>query len=121
MPEEPLAKRLKTGKLASEVSNDATQGSTEPETQEILDSGLDQALPTEESEAVQKYSTHLSSRGTYTSSIYVDAFNLALDTVLKDEAYLFSPDEAEVFAKYRSLEYEAQHLYSPISPSHPPC
>lgn len=49
--------------------------------------------------------------GTYTSSIYVDAFNLALDTVLSDESYLFSDDEAEVFAKFRSLDYEAQHLY----------
>lgn len=47
---------------------------------------------------------------TYTSSIYVDAFNLALDTVLADEAYLFSSQEAEAFAKYRSLDYEAQHL-----------
>lgn len=50
-------------------------------------------------------------RGTYTRSIYVDAFNLALDTVLKEESYLFSEDETEVFARYRSLEYEAQHLY----------
>ena len=47
---------------------------------------------------------------TYTSSIYVDAFNLVLDTVLADEAYLFSSPEAEAFAKYRSLDYEAQHL-----------
>jgi Fanconi-associated nuclease 1 len=67
----------------------------------------------EESEAVRKYENQRKrslETGTYTSSIYVDAFNLALDTVLKEESYLFSDEEAEVFAKYRSLDYEAQHL-----------
>jgi len=44
------------------------------------------------------------------SSIYVDAFNLALDTVLADEGYLFSEKEMEVFSQWRSLEYEAQYL-----------
>ncbi|KAF3162650.1 hypothetical protein TWF225_006735 [Orbilia oligospora] len=45
------------------------------------------------------------------SSIYVDAFNLALDTVLEEEAYLFDEQEHEVFGKYRGLDYEAQYLY----------
>jgi Fanconi-associated nuclease 1 len=44
------------------------------------------------------------------SSIYVDAFNLALETVLEDEGHLFDEKEMEVFQQWRSLEYEAQYL-----------
>lgn len=45
------------------------------------------------------------------SSIYVDAFNLALDTVLEDEAHLFDERERVVFEHWRKLDYEAQYLY----------
>ncbi|KAN0122250.1 VRR-NUC domain containing protein [Hyaloscypha variabilis] len=45
------------------------------------------------------------------SSIYVDAFNLALETVLDDEGHLFDEKEMEVFKQWRGLEYEAQYLY----------
>ncbi|KAH6606488.1 hypothetical protein Trco_005641 [Trichoderma cornu-damae] len=45
------------------------------------------------------------------SSIYVDAFNLALDTVLEEETSLFSKQECEVFGQWRNLDYEAQYLY----------
>ncbi|KAH7416922.1 VRR-NUC domain-containing protein [Cadophora sp. MPI-SDFR-AT-0126] len=45
------------------------------------------------------------------SSIYVDAFNLALETVLEDEAHLFDEKELELFNQWRQLEYEAQYLY----------
>lgn len=45
------------------------------------------------------------------SSIYVDAFNLALETVLEDESHLFDEKELEVFRQWRSLKYEAQYLY----------
>lgn len=44
------------------------------------------------------------------SSIYVDAFNLALDTVLEDEGHLFDEKEMEVFSQWKGLEYEAQYL-----------
>jgi Fanconi-associated nuclease 1 len=44
------------------------------------------------------------------SSIYVDAFNLALETVLEDEGHLFDEKEMEVFSQWRTLEYEAQYL-----------
>jgi len=44
------------------------------------------------------------------SSIYVDAFNLALETVLEDERHLFDEKEMEVFNQWRELEYEAQYL-----------
>lgn len=45
------------------------------------------------------------------SSIYVDAFNLALETVLDEEAHLFSEPEMEVFRQWKDLSYEAQYLY----------
>ena len=44
------------------------------------------------------------------SSIYVDAFNLALETVLDDESHLFDETEMAVFEKWRSLSYEGQYL-----------
>lgn len=44
------------------------------------------------------------------SSLYVDAFNLALDTVLEDESHLFDGAEMEVFRIWRDLDYEAQYL-----------
>ena len=51
----------------------------------------------------------------YTSSLYTDAFSMALDTVLEQESHLFNEEEAEIFQKYKSLPYEAQYLYSSIS------
>ena len=45
------------------------------------------------------------------SSIYVDAFNLALETVLEDEAHLFDKAEMAVFDKWKNLSYEGQYLY----------
>lgn len=44
------------------------------------------------------------------SSIYVDAFNLALETVLEEEARLFDEAETSVFEQWRNLSYEAQYL-----------
>ncbi|KAI9684186.1 MAG: hypothetical protein M1829_003456 [Trizodia sp. TS-e1964] len=45
------------------------------------------------------------------SSIYVDAFNLALETVLQDEGELFDEAEMAVFKEWQKLDYEVQHLY----------
>ena len=44
------------------------------------------------------------------SSIYVDAFNLALETVLEDESHLFDEAETAVFDQWRDLSYEGQYL-----------
>jgi Fanconi-associated nuclease 1 len=44
------------------------------------------------------------------SSIYVDAFNLALETVLDEESHLFNEAEMEVFNQWRDLCYESQYL-----------
>ncbi|KAL8819885.1 MAG: hypothetical protein Q9223_001774 [Gallowayella weberi] len=45
------------------------------------------------------------------SSIYVDAFFLALDTVLHEESHLFDDAELAVFQKWKDLSYEGQYLY----------
>ncbi|KAK4195773.1 VRR-NUC domain-containing protein [Triangularia verruculosa] len=45
------------------------------------------------------------------SSIYVDAFNLALETVLEDESHLFDAKEKHVFEQWQNLSYETQYLY----------
>ncbi|KAF4970287.1 hypothetical protein FZEAL_10072 [Fusarium zealandicum] len=45
------------------------------------------------------------------SSIYVDAFNLALDTVLEEESHLFDEKENKIFSQWKALGYEAQYLY----------
>ena len=44
------------------------------------------------------------------SSIYVDAFNLALETVLENESCLFNEAERAVFEEWRNLSYEGQYL-----------
>ncbi|KAK2765494.1 hypothetical protein FQN54_008348 [Arachnomyces sp. PD_36] len=45
------------------------------------------------------------------SSIYVDAFNLALETVLNEESHLFDEVELAVFDHWKGLVYESQYLY----------
>ncbi|KAI9930124.1 hypothetical protein MW887_011934 [Aspergillus wentii] len=45
------------------------------------------------------------------SSIYVDAFNLALETVLDEEAHLFDEAEMDIFRQWKELSYESQYLY----------
>lgn len=44
------------------------------------------------------------------SSLYVDAFNLALSTVLDDESHLFDENERTLFDNWANLSYEAQYL-----------
>jgi Fanconi-associated nuclease 1 len=44
------------------------------------------------------------------NSIYVDAFNVALDTVLEEEAHLFNEAEHTVFQAWKDLSYQAQYL-----------
>lgn len=44
------------------------------------------------------------------SSIYVDAFNLALETVLEEESHLFDETEMKIFNEWLHLSYDAQYL-----------
>jgi Fanconi-associated nuclease 1 len=78
---------------------------------------LESALPpikTDE-EAIKEYQAFKSAEGKREwirgkSSIYVDAFNLALETVLDEESDLFDEAEMTVFKRWRDLNYEAQYL-----------
>lgn len=45
------------------------------------------------------------------SSIYVDAFNLALTTVLEEEGHLWNDAEKRIFQEWGKLSYDAQYLY----------
>ena len=45
------------------------------------------------------------------SSIYVDAFNLALETVLEEEGHLFDKAELDLFEQWKNLNYDSQYLY----------
>lgn len=44
------------------------------------------------------------------SSIYVDAFNLALQCVLEEEAHLFDHREMALFNHWKGLSYQSQYL-----------
>lgn len=68
-------------------------------------------------ERQQDEDQHLDRQKGPKSSIYVDAFNLALETVLSDEGHLFDEAEMDVFRQWRNLSYEAQYLCVPLSPS----
>jgi Fanconi-associated nuclease 1 len=45
------------------------------------------------------------------SSIYVDAFNLALESVLNEERHLFDDAEKSLFKQWNAISYESQYLY----------
>lgn len=91
-----------------------------------LDAGFESALPeTRSDEAIKEYEKTYGSQIIRTpsdgtprngawvkgrSSIYVDAFNLALDTVLEDEAHLFDERERYVFDEWKALDDDSQYL-----------
>ncbi|KAM0516170.1 hypothetical protein ACHAP9_006126 [Verticillium nonalfalfae] len=83
---------------------------------------IEDALPPVETdkEAIERYELYKASQSSDVgekpqwvkgkSSIYVDAFNLALDTVLEDESHLFDMRERTVFEQWRLLDYQSQYL-----------
>lgn len=108
--------------------NDETPNQSEPETTAGRLTAIESALPevkTEE-EAIEEYETFRASQGEKLkglnsrfvkrewvkgkSSLYVDAFNLALSTVLEDESHLFHERELSLFDSWEKLSYEAQYL-----------
>lgn len=111
----------------AEDGNDVGEEATEPHKTD-----LESALPPVKSdeEAIEEYEAFKASQGETKeeteerlkdrswvrgkSSIYVDAFNLALDTVLDEESHLFDEAEMEVFNIWRKLDYEAQYLYEHV-------
>lgn len=92
-----------------------------PSSQTALESSLP-AVKTDK-EAIAEYEAYKASEQTLKerlgngrwekgrSSIYVDAFNLALETVLEEEGHLFDEAELNLFLQWKNLNYESQYLY----------
>lgn len=126
-PPTPRKRRI----IKDEIAHSDTENEDKVIKEEVLDTktDLESALPPIETgqEAIEAYEAFKASqeekpegaeerlkdrswiRGK--SSLYVDAFNLALDTVLEEESHLFNEAETEVFRIWRDLNYEAQYLY----------
>ncbi len=122
--------RLDTEPLPQEIpdSEAETEDEDEPLSNKTRQTDLESALPPvkTDKEAIAEYEAFraaqegvpLDAQGRLSqrkwikgkSSIYVDAFNLALDTVLEDEAHLFDEAEMGVFEQWGQLSYEAQYL-----------
>ncbi|KAI1844393.1 hypothetical protein JX266_009487 [Neoarthrinium moseri] len=102
---------------------------SDPESQIGRPTAIESSLPEVKSdkEAIEEYETFRASQGDSKndtasrfvkrewvkgkSSLYVDAFNLALSTVLDDESHLFDDKERKLFDYWDNLSYEAQYLY----------
>ncbi|MCJ1449036.1 MAG: hypothetical protein MMC23_009555 [Stictis urceolatum] len=108
----------------TEACSDVEEVATTPVRKTNLESSLPQVNT--DKEAIEEYEDFRAgdagrdrSAGTLTegkwtrgkSSIYVDAFNLALDTVLENESHLFDEAELTIFKHWRALNYQSQYLY----------
>lgn len=109
-------------------SDDENEGTIVKEEAKEHKTDLESALPEVKSgdDAIEEYEAFKASQEEQTegtderlekrtwvrgkSSLYVDAFNLALDTVLDEESHLFDEAETEVFRIWRDLDYESQYL-----------
>lgn len=121
-----------TGRVKREDTADSeapiNDGQSEPETHSGRPTAIESSLPEIETDkdAIQEYETFRASQGENSetvasrfvkrewvkgkSSLYVDAFNLALGTVLEDESHLFDDKERFLFDSWDNLSYEAQYL-----------
>ncbi|KAL5121287.1 hypothetical protein ACEQ8H_000755 [Pleosporales sp. CAS-2024a] len=126
----PTPRKVKKHKLPdSDAEDDQTNIEPEETDEQEHKTDLESALPQVkvDDEAIEAYEAFKASQEDSTevagqrlekrtwvrgkSSLYVDAFNLALDTVLEDESHLFDEAETEAFRIWRELSYEAQYLY----------
>lgn len=140
-PEGPPVKRIRVDSQLDEADQSDDSSAAEPQRWKATDedgeaqrngrrpTGVENALPPAEFEedAIQEYETFKLSQNSDhqndatgkerpawvrgQSSIYVDAFNLALDTVLAEESSLFDEKELDVFRQWKGLPYESQFLY----------
>lgn len=121
-----------TEKSTSNPNDALSVGHEDGEREDAIDTqtGLESSLPhmSADQEAMDEYETskaaelepsdgsNLQERFTNRnwtrgrSSIYVDAFNLALQSVLAEEAHLFDEKELAVFDHWKQLSYESQYL-----------
>ncbi|KAH6646373.1 VRR-NUC domain-containing protein [Truncatella angustata] len=122
------SKRVYTADTASPVNDDALFQS-EADSVAGRPTAIESSLPDikADKEAIEEYETFRASQGEKSetatsrfvnrewvkgkSSLYVDAFNLALSTVLEDESHLFDEKERALFDNWEKSSYEAQYLY----------
>jgi fanconi-associated nuclease 1 len=134
----PASKRLKRldTTYSPETSDDSLSRSDIPDSGDERDDDggvplpgsqteLESSLPTvkTDNEAIAEYEAYKASEETLKerlgnsrwekgrSSIYVDAFNLALERVLEEEGHLFDEAELNLFLQWKNLNYESQYLY----------
>lgn len=124
-----LENRVTPSKPRQRDAPDSEAESCDEKPVEVQQTDIEKALPpvNTDKDAIEEYEAFRASEGTAAkeleerlgkrhwvkgkSSIYVDAFNLALETVLEDESHLFDEAEMQVFIDWRALSYEAQYLY----------
>lgn len=134
-PLRPRPSLQRTDTPDSPADDDVAMKSETEDTQASMPTAIENSLPEIQSDklAIEEYEKFKASQGDDTgdassrlnsrawvrgkSSLYVDAFNLALDTVLGEEAHLFDDKEKRVFEEWGSLSYEAQFLYACKAPS----
>lgn len=134
----PVVRRVDT--LASELGDDDTPQNSEAEAEAEAEvdaeadvprrTAIEDSLPETKSgkEALEEYENFRASQDDGGSasaasrldsrkwvrgktSLYVDAFNLALGTVLDEESHLFDDKEMYIFGQWNKLSYDAQFLY----------
>jgi len=124
----PTSKQNVANREIPDSDAEADDGALDAPLEESPRTDLEQALPPikTDKEAIKQYEESRAAEGAELaelnerlgkskwtrgkSSIYVDAFNLALETVLEEESHLFDTAEMTVFTQWRALSYEAQYL-----------
>ncbi|KAI1808363.1 VRR-NUC domain-containing protein [Daldinia bambusicola] len=128
----PLPQIRRVNTLTSGLGDDETPQNSDAETEAHLPrrTAIEDSLPEvkSEKEALEEYESFRASQEANSpetaasrldsrkwvrgkTSLYVDAFNLALSTVLGEESHLFDEKEMHIFDQWGKLSYEAQFLY----------
>lgn len=125
----PPKSPARTPRKARIIPDSEPESDVEPvddEPPQSTQTDLEQALPAVKTdrEAIEEYEAYRAANAAELgerlgkrewikgkSSIYVDAFYLALETVLEEESHLFNEAEMKVFDDFRAMSYEAQYLY----------
>ncbi|KAI1107836.1 VRR-NUC domain-containing protein [Jackrogersella minutella] len=126
----PLPSTRGLDAAAPRHSEDSTPDQSETEAEPPRRTAIENSLPEVKSgkEALEEYENFRASQEDHDTtsaasrldsrkwvrgktSLYVDAFNLALGTVLDEESHLFDEKEMCIFDQWNRLAYEAQFLY----------
>ncbi|KAI0176371.1 VRR-NUC domain-containing protein [Hypoxylon sp. FL1284] len=128
-PLKPLPDKWRVDSARSDVGEDETPHQSETDVDPPRRTTIESSLPEvkSEREAFEEYESFRASQGDGDkdaasrfhsrkwvrgkTSLYVDAFNLALGTVLDEESHLFDDKEMYIFDQWHKLSYEAQFLY----------